>query len=178
MTNTNTEPQIVYPEAEFQKSIVALIKDILAGGNRKFALLERFGLDVAIFFEVPQGATAIRLMEVKSFGCQRMGGVGFGNGKGVGPQVDLIISGESSLCLFDETVRWVFADSTLPAGSSRYALFTCAMAKKAAMGTVLRGKQNNLRLSALRPFLVTWTDFCLQVSDFLLANSANQESSD
>jgi hypothetical protein len=58
--------------------------------------------------------------------------------------------------------------SRLP--TSRYALFTCSTAKKAAMGSVLRGKQNNLRISALRPGLLAWTEFCSQVSEFLLAH--------
>jgi hypothetical protein len=177
-TTTISEPQIVYPEAEFQKALVALIKDVLTEKKQKFALLERFGLDVAVFFKAPQTATAIRLLEVKSFGAQRMGGIGFGNGKGIGPQVDLIISGDESLCLFDDAVRWALADATLPLGTSRYALFTCSTAREAAMGTVLRGKQNNLRLSALRPLLVSWGEFCSQVSEFLLASPACQERSD
>jgi hypothetical protein len=177
MTTTIPEPQTVYPEAEFQKAIVALIKGVLTESNRKFALLERFGLDVAVFFEVPQ-ATTIRLLEVKSFGGQRMGGVGFGNGKGVGPQVDLTISELESLCLFDDAVRWAFANATQAAGTRRYALFTCSTAKNAAMGTVLRGKQNNLRVSALRPCMVDWRGFCSQVREFLLANPVGQEGRD
>lgn len=166
---TIPEPQVVYPEAEFQKAVVTVVKAALTEGDRKFVLLERFGLDVAIFMEISQRSTAIRFLEVKSFGAQRMGGIGFGNGKGVGPQVDLIISREESLPLFEDSVRWAFADSRLAPGSSRYALFTCTAAKRAAMGTVLRGKQNNLRVSALRPFMVGWTEFCRYVSGFLLA---------
>jgi hypothetical protein len=123
-------------------------------------------------------ATAIRLLEVKSFGRQRMSGVGFGNGKGIGPQVDLIISEEESLCLFDDAVRWALVDATSPQGTSRYALFTCSTAKKAAMGIVLRGKQNNLRVSALRPYLVQWAEFCSAVSMFLLQNQAGQDDND
>jgi hypothetical protein len=175
---TVPEPQTVYPEMKFQEAVVALIKDVLTERNQQFALLERFGLDVAVFFEVPQTATAVRLLEVKSFGGQRMGGVGFGNGKGIGPQVDLIISDGESLCLFDDAVRWAFVDATQAAGTSRYALFTCETAKKAAMGTVVRGKQNNLRVSALRPCLVDWTAFCSHVSEFLLASAAGKERSD
>jgi hypothetical protein len=45
---TISEPQIVYPEAEFHKAIVGLIKAILTERNLKFVLLERFGLDVAV----------------------------------------------------------------------------------------------------------------------------------
>ena len=37
-----SEPAIVYPEAEFQKAIVALIEDVLSTDNWRFALLERF----------------------------------------------------------------------------------------------------------------------------------------
>jgi hypothetical protein len=165
-----TEPAVVYPEAEFQKAIVSLIEDVLGAENRRFALLQRFGLDVAVFLDAPPPtASAVRLLEVKAFGAQRMGGVGFGNGRGIGPQVDLLLSGENSLCLFDGTVRWAYADATLVPGTCRYGLLTCELAKKAAMGVVTRGKQNNLRISALRPCLIGWVEFCSQVKDFLVA---------
>lgn len=139
---------MVYPEAEFQKALVSMIDALLRAENRPFAVLERFGLDVAIFLDGL--ATTVRLLEVKAFNAQRMGGIGFGNGRGAGPQVDLLLFDKGSLCLFDSVVRWAYADATLPLGASRYGLFSCAAAKAAAMGTITREKQNNLRASALR----------------------------
>jgi len=161
------EPATVYPEVEFQNALVSLVNALLRAEKRPFALLERFGLDVAVFLD--GSPTTVRLLEVKAFNAQRMGGVGFGNGRGVGPQVDLLLFGESSLCLFDSVVRWAYADATLPPGASRYGLFTCEAAKAAAMGSITRGKQNNLSVSALRPGLVGWKEFCGQVKGFLLA---------
>ena len=166
---TVSEPLDIYPEAKFQEALVSLIKDFLSAGNRRFALLQRFGLDVAVFCEASSGATVVRFFEVKAFGGQRMGGVGFGNGRGLGPQVDLLLAPDDCLCLFGPTVRWAYADATQNPGTARYALFTCETAKKAAMRDVLRGKQNNLRVSALRPSLLNWADFCSQVKHFLLA---------
>jgi hypothetical protein len=46
MMMTTKEPQSVFPEAEFQKAIVAVIKGILTETNRRFALLERFGMSL------------------------------------------------------------------------------------------------------------------------------------
>lgn len=163
------EPLVVYPEAEFQKAVVTLIEDILRGAGLPFVAIQKFGLDVAVFLNATP-VSAVRLLEVKAFGGQRMGGIGFGNGRGIGPQVDLLLCGDSDLCLFDSSVRWVFADATQQPGSRRYALLTCATAKKAAMGsTVARGKQNNLRISALSKSLVDWPQLRQDVGGFLLA---------
>jgi hypothetical protein len=59
------------------------------------------------------------------------------------------------------------ADATQAQGAPRDGLFTCEGAKKAAMGTVARGKQNNLRISARRQGLVDWAAFCSRLKDFL-----------
>ncbi len=162
------EPATVYPEIEFQKALVSMVDTLLKTENQPFAILERFGLDVAVFLAGPPAT--VRLLEVKAFNAQRIGGVGFGNGRGVGPQVDLLLSGEGSLRLFDSVVRWAYVDATLPQGSPRYGLFTCATARTAAMGTITRGKQNNLRVTALRPCLVGWTKFCADIKGFLLTS--------
>jgi hypothetical protein len=161
------EPSVVYPEAGLQKALVGVIEDVLSSAGRRFQVLERFGLDVAVFIANPP-ANAIRLFEVKAFGAQRMGGVGFGNQRGQGAQMDLLLCPNDSLSLFDTFVRWVYADATQLIGSARYALFTCAQAKAAAMGGVARGKQNNLRASALSGSLVTWRELCDDVQRFLL----------
>jgi hypothetical protein len=161
------EPAEVYPEAEFQRAVVALIQDVLVTAGRHFQVLERFGLDIAVFISSPP-QNVVRLFEVKAFGGQRMGGVGFGNPRGQGAQVDLLLCPDTALPLFDGTIRWIYADGTRPAGSARYALFTCTKAKAAAMGGVARGKQNNLRTSALRDCLLTWHQLHDQLRCFLL----------
>src|SRR4051812_35621065 len=86
------EPASVYPEAAFQSAVVSVVEDVLRAENRRFALMERFGLDVAVFLDA--SPATVRLLEVKAFNAQRMGGVGFGNGRGIGPQVDLLLFGE------------------------------------------------------------------------------------
>jgi hypothetical protein len=163
-----SEPIVVYPEAEFGKAVVSLVKTVLEAESRRFALLERFGLDVAVVVEDPSKGNKVRLFEIKAFNRQRMGGVGFGDKRG-GPQVDLLLCDNDTLCLFDSIVRWAYVDATQMHGASRYGLFTCDMAKKAAMGMVARGKQNNLRVAALRPGLVGWVEFVSRVKDFLAA---------
>ena len=162
------ETPLLYPEAEFQKVLVALIQDILREQARQFILVEKFGLDVAVSLDTaPSGC--VRLFEVKAFGGQRMGGVGFGNGRGIGPQVDLILATEPELRLLDSSVRWAYADALQAPCTSRYALLTCATVKSAAMGSsVARGKQNNLRISAFRQHLVAWEQFRAEVENFLL----------
>lgn len=163
------EPAGVYPENLFQKAVVSLVEDILSVAGRRFILAEGFGLDVSVFFERSSTESTIRLLEVKAFGAQRMGGVGFGNGQGKGSQVDLLLCTEETLPLLDGTVRWVYADATLPPGSARYALFNCAVAKMLAMGGVARGKQNNLRISGLRNRLVDWNSLRHELEEFLLS---------
>lgn len=161
------EPAVVYPERKFQEALVMVIRDVLTASGREFMVLERFGLDIAVFVaNAPQ--SVVRLFEVKAFGAQRMGGVGFGDKRGQGAQIDLLLC--SNLPLLDGTVRWVYADATKPAGSPRYALFTCAKAKASAMGSAIaHGKQNNLRTSALRDCLLDWNALCGEVQRFLLA---------
>ena len=161
------EPTVVYPEGRFQEAVAAAIEDTLTAAGRRFLVLQRFGLDIAVFM-ANQPQNVIRLFEVKSYNEQRPGGVGFGNRRGQGAQVDLLLCLDASLPLLDGMIRWVYADATLPPGSPRYALFTCAKAKAAAMGGVARGKQNNLRTSALRDCLVAWNQLCEELHSFLL----------
>lgn len=162
------EPTAVYQEKEFQGAILAAVKNLLGVAKRRFVVFEGFGLDVAIFIDTPPSCI-LRFLEVKVFGAQRMGGVGFGDGRGQGPQVNLLLSPEWSLELFDQMVRWVYADATQAPGTARYALFTCVKARSTAMGGVACGKQNNLRASELRDSLVNWTQLCAQIQGFLLS---------
>jgi hypothetical protein len=158
------EPGEVYPEAVFQRAIVSVVRDILNEADRSFVVMEGFGLDVATFLD-----GKVRFFEVKAFGGQRLGGVGFGDRVGRGTQVDLLLCDNKSLPLFDTLVRWVYADATQSPGTARYTLFTCVKAKNSAMGnTVCREKQNNLRISALRDSLVPWTKLCAEIRRFLL----------
>jgi len=163
------EPSNVYPEAAFQKALVVLIEDILKQEAKRFVLLQTFGLDIAVFIGTAGASSAVRLFEVKAFGGQRMGGVGFGNKQG-GSQVDLLLCQDSDFGLLDPSIRWAYADALQAPGAKRYALLTCAAAKKAAMGGVVRGKQNNLRVAALRDSLVDWSRFQSDVTTFLLGS--------
>jgi hypothetical protein len=75
------EPRNVYPEAEFQRALVALISDILMEKATRFVVVQRFGLDVAVFLQ-----ESVRLFEVKAYNAHRPGAVGFGNRRGIGPR--------------------------------------------------------------------------------------------
>jgi hypothetical protein len=165
------EPTVTYPEEYFQSAIVAVVKDILQSSGHQFILVESFGLDIAVFIAGKSGTLA-RFIEVKAFGAQRMGGVGFGNGRGLGSQVDLLLSQADCLPILNEVVRWVYADATQPVASRRYCLFICETAKAAAMGGVARGKQNNLKISAFRERLVDWSGLCTQMEQFLLTEQS------
>ena len=157
------EPSVVYPEAQFQSAVRSIVEDVLCG--QQFTVLPKFGLDLAVFYGA--GSSTVRFFEIKSYCGQRMGGVGFGNQHGAGQQVDMLLCEEACLRQFDRFVRWAYADATQPKGSSRYALFTCDLARRAAMGGVSRGKHNNLKISALRPNLVGWSEFTDLVRHFL-----------
>ena len=80
----------------------------------------QFGLNMVVFLDVTP-VNAMRLFEVKAYGEQRRGSIGFGNGEGIGPPVDLLLCGDSEVRLFDSSVRWVFADDTQQPGTCRYA---------------------------------------------------------
>ena len=75
--------------------------------------MPKFGLDIAVFPE-DVGPPQPLFVEVKSYGGKRQGGVGFGNGRGEGPQVDLLVGDASAL--FDSYIRWAFVDATQPVG--------------------------------------------------------------
>lgn len=163
------EPESVAPESEFEAAVVEVIRDLLQEASCDYLLVPRFGLDVALFLAGPSGAYA-RFIEAKVYNAGRAGGVGFGNGRGEGPQVELLLCAEGDQHLLDVAVRWVLADATRPAGSARYMLFDCRQARQATMGGVSRGKQNNLRMSALKDSFVTWPELVEQLRQFLVAS--------
>src|SRR3990172_2723411 len=164
------EPSEVYPEERFEATLTELAQFVLEKARARYTLVPKFGLDIAVFL-IGSAGPNVRFIEAKSYGGQRMGGVGFGNGKGVGPQIDVLLCSEEQLAAFDAHVRWALVDATRPVAAARYAFFSCSCAKAAAMGGVARGKQNNLKLSALGPEFVDWAPFCTVFRTFLLGST-------
>lgn len=167
------EPTIVYPEKEFEMALRLAVHSI---GESKVpcAIVPGAGFDIAV--QVLSSELRTVQVEVKSYGGQRRGGIGFGNGKGSGPQVDLLIDAECA-SLRDQDVRWAFADATRQHGSARYALLTCSDARAVAMGGVARSKQNNFSLAALREHWITWHAFWDRLMDFLTKVSESSSQS-
>jgi hypothetical protein len=75
------EPEEICAESVFQSALVRVLEEI--SGDWSTVLVQSFVLDVAMFLNGPGGGK-VRFLEVKSFGGQRMGGVGFGNQLGEG----------------------------------------------------------------------------------------------
>lgn len=164
------EPVIIKgqdPELSLHNAIVAEVRRLLTQAGVKFLLLEEFGLDIAVFIQRDSRNYA-RFIEVKAFVGSRGGGVGFGNGTGKGSQVDLLLHSPQELQIVDSSIRWILGMGAIPAGSPRYAMFTNTQAKKASMGGVARGKQNNLRVSDFQKQLITWDDLSKILYRFLL----------
>ena len=161
------------PEASLQQAFVAQLRGGLRDRGVPYVLIESFGLDVAIF-ATPNGQDRTVFFELKAFVGQRAGGVGFGNQKGFGPQVELLfdqIAGTHRepdvLRRLDRNVRWLLADGTRPSGSERYAIFTSEQAQAAAMGGVRTGKQNNLRIKSFDHWH-SWDEACKICLDFVI----------
>lgn len=159
------EPETVYPESEFEKEIIRLVSAELSHMPGSI-IIPRLGLDIAIFLREANVARAL-FIEVKAYGAQRMGGVGFGTSIGKGSQVDILLQSEEKLSLLDQFIRWAIVDATSPPGSERYGLINCTQARHAAMGGVAQGKQNNFRLGTIRHSLKPWVAFCGEISKFL-----------
>lgn len=159
------EPVVVYPETEFERALTPLFEAGLRGCQTA-VMVPKFGLDFAVFIQDGSRPSSL-FLEVKAYGGQRQGGVGFGNGRGEGPQVEILLSAECNV--LDQCVRWAFADATQMAGANRYAFLNCSEARAAVMGVVARGKQNNFKLSALRPHFVGWHQFVESVLRFFAA---------
>ncbi len=162
------EPNLERGEAALQEAVVKQCHRILEAADARYILLEGFGLDIAIWV-LRDSLVQVKFLEMKVFTGARPGGVGFGNGKGRGSQVDLLLIDESSLRMVDGSVRWVFGDATLPAGSARFALVQSCVARGAAMGGVARGKQNNFRIKELMRHGISWFTFCERLGRFLLS---------
>jgi hypothetical protein len=160
------------PETLLQKAITEELKDILQQGkatepSAEYFILSSFGLDLAVFVQW-QDQSSTRFLELKAFVGHRPGGVGFGDGKGEGHQVDLLLLDDNRLRLADKFIRWVIWDATKPYGTARFAILDNSSAKQHVMGDVTRGKQNNIRLSSLMSTSVTWDDLSKALQAFLL----------
>jgi hypothetical protein len=168
------EPEIVYPEEQFEIALDGIIRTGLSG-DVPITMVRRFGLDLAVFVH-QSGASRVVFIEAKSYGGQRQGGVGFGNSVGQGPQVEILLSSVDQLAILDNHMRWAFADATQPPGAARYALLTCSQARGTAMGGVAKGKQNNFRISSLKAHSLTWPIFCENLLAFLSGTNIDRGS--
>lgn len=159
-------------EAQFQTAITTEVTSILErekanGFLAEYFILEGFGLDLAIFLQWADGTSTVRFLELKAFVGSRQGGVGFGNGRGQGAQVDLLMLAQGRLALADGFTRWLLVDGTRDRGAPRYAIFDNIEASNAAMGGVARSKQNNLRVNQLMQHAVTWDTLSREIRNFL-----------
>lgn len=169
------EPDILKghnPEDTLQKAVKQEIGLILDDQKSKgylvnYFILEYFGLDLAVAMKRPNGRSSIRFLELKAFVGSRQGGVGFGNRRGEGSQVDLLLLAGQQPALCDRFVRWILVDGTKPKGSNRYVIFNNKQAENAAMGGVRKGKQNNLRVNDLLKYGTTWDRLLEEIAYFL-----------
>ncbi len=160
------------PEDSLQKALRNEIERILnkmksEGVLIDYFILDGFGLDLAVFIRRADGHGSIRLLELKSFVGSRQGGVGIGNQRGKGSQIDLLTLPKENTNLCDEFIRWILVDGTKPKSARRYAFFRTDKAKTSAMGTIQRGKQNNLRVRDLTRQSITWSELSERIEDFL-----------
>lgn len=171
------EPEIMKghsPEATLQLAIKSETSRILDQRKAEgilvtYFILEYFGLDLAVFMKWADGRCSFKLLELKAFVGQRQGGVGVGNQRGQGSQIDLLLLNGEQLTVCDEFMRWIFVDGTVQAGKRRFAFFGTRDAKNAVMGKVQRGKQNNLRVSDLRKNVISWNELLEQLEQFLVS---------
>ena len=156
------EPVYLSSEKEFQKHLVDAIHIILKQREIDYCLLENFGLDVCIFLN-QKDYQVVRFLEMKFYSGQRPDGVGFGNSRGEGPQVDLLIN--SDMRRFNSSIRWSLA--VKEGDHTKYAFFTCEDAKNSAMEGVKRGKQNNLKISKIIKEDISWENLLKEVTKFI-----------
>ncbi len=165
-SNFREEPTVVYPEKLFEMALRNLIQASVKAQDLTWAV-PRFGLDIAAEVRYSTSSPPAHIeIEAKSYRWQRQNGVGFGTKKG-GAQVDLLLSSADQLKTLEMEVRWAFVDATQPRGAPRYALLTCSEARNAAMAGVVRGKQNNFSVAALRAHWTVWPAFCEDLRAFL-----------
>ena len=166
-----TEPEYFSKEDEFRdfiEKIVYAILDDLKERNiiTNYRILRDFGFDLAIFID-KSGLPVVKFLELKIYKGQRAGGVGFGNQRGEGPQVEVLMGGKDTLTLFNKFLRWLLFDALTPKGGERYIFFDNFVAKKCAMGEVRKGKQNNFNINKLRKYAITWDELLDELNKFL-----------
>lgn len=160
------EPADLQSENELRDKVVEEIEAMLNHAGPNYKVLKGFGLDIAVL--IFRGyRTQCKFIEVKAFKGQRPQGVGFGEGRTGGNQVELLMMEERFVKSLDGTVRWVLADLTKDPGEKRYAMFSSMTAREAAMGGVRKGKQNNFNVRKLMQEPGTWDDLSLALSYFL-----------
>jgi len=136
-------------------------------------VIEPFGLDAAVFITTEE-VVGLKLLEFKAFAGHRPGGVGFGDRRGEGPQVDLLCLPEEALRKLSALIRWCFADLTKLRGDRRYAILDSSGAKRAAMGHVGPGQQNNFNVGRCMISPLTWREFVTELVAFVRAVSVLQ----
>jgi len=166
--------QAKQPEEIFRRAVIRVIKNILERKKEKNSLIEyfilqNFGLDIAVFMKWSDNRSTVRFFELKAFVGSRQGGVGFGDSRGRGPQVDLLLLKNSQLDLANKFIRWLLVIGTKPKGKDRFVIFDNIQAKNATMGGVKRGKQNNFRISYLEKNAITWKKFLEKLEEFLVS---------
>lgn len=172
------EPDVVKgknPEKTFHSILREAVEETLRNSKERnlieeYFVLDEFGLDIAVFIEPKGGSIISKFLELKAFVGQRPSGVGFGNNKGLGTQIDLLLLDDSQLKLADRVIRWILVDGRKPKGTDRYFIFNSAIAREAVMGNVSRGKQNNLNVNRLYElvFPMTWGELLRAVEEFLI----------
>ena len=93
------------------------------GSLSQYVFLEEFGLDIAVFLKRVDNRTSICFFELKAFVGSRQGGVGFGNRRGEGTQVEILLLRENKLKLMNHFIRWILVDGTKSRGTIRHAIF-------------------------------------------------------
>src|SRR5437763_5134280 len=151
------EPNPVRPESQFAAAVIDVAEALLNAHSFPYVKIPKVGLDVGFFICGLTGKTA-RFLEFKCFCGGRPDGVGFGDGGG-GLQTTLLRHSVNELAIVEPLIRWVLVDALLPLGAKRYAIFDSITARAAAMGQIAVGKQNNFRLSVLRPQMTVWNAF-------------------
>ena len=163
------------PEEALRRALLTEIERILElrteapqfGGLETYFVLQDFGLDLAVFLTATSGHTSARFLELKAYTRSRRGGVGFGGPTGRGLQVDLLRLSEAELAAADQICRWILVDRTKPRDPAKFAFFSTSEARRAAMGGVQRGKQNNLNVRTLMSDAMTWHDLSRELEAYL-----------
>ncbi len=164
------EPKEISSEKEFEDYMAKVVGCIMSllkeqGLVDNYYVFRELGFDIAVFI-VRAGLPTVKFLELKVYRGQRRGGVGFGNQRGEGPQVDVLLHDEY-LIFFNKFLRWIILDLTI-LGNKRYMFIDNIIAKESAMGGVERGKQNNFNMSKLRKYAITWQELIRRVQEFMV----------